>query len=271
MNNAQTNQQTNYVLKLLDKDYQAKNNFQYPQEVGAKISCPDWLPTQDCGNGLHGFLNGEGNLSSTDYRAKAMILDVKDYIDLDGKIKFEFATVVAFGEVFEITAKLRGLVGNNKVINLLNLSSTQTEFWIAGSESTLSAGDYSTLKSGHRSVLSAGDRSTLSAGNYSTLTAGYKSTLKSGHRSVLTAGDKSTLSAGNWSTLSAGDGSTLSAGNESTMTVRGDTCFVVKGGENCTLSMFWGSECVLVKLDSLLEKFEIGDTVKIVKGEVVID
>ena len=153
MNNAQTNQQTNYVLKLLDENYQAKNNFQYPQEVGATISCPDWEPTQNCGNGLHGFLNEEGDLSSTDYRAKAMILDVNDYIDLGGKIKFESATVVAFGEVFEITAKLRGLVGNDKVINLLNLSSTQTEFWIAGGESTLSAGNYSTLTAGDKSIL----------------------------------------------------------------------------------------------------------------------
>jgi hypothetical protein len=57
-----------YVLKFTDENFRAKNDFQYP--TSGMVECPDWKNTQNCGNGLHGFLYGEGDLSTTDFREK---------------------------------------------------------------------------------------------------------------------------------------------------------------------------------------------------------
>lgn len=63
------------------------------------VEAPDWKPTKECGNGLHGWLWGAGNwgLKAKGDNIKWLVLEVEkdSIIDLDGKVKFPKANVVA--------------------------------------------------------------------------------------------------------------------------------------------------------------------------------
>jgi len=93
--------QDGYILclKSLPANLKAYEGFQWP-EVGP-ISAPDWKPTQECGNGLHAFKWGVGDvgLACMEEGAKWLVLNVKEegIVDLDGKIKFEQCEVVYCG------------------------------------------------------------------------------------------------------------------------------------------------------------------------------
>jgi hypothetical protein len=141
---------TNYVLKLTDENFQTGqdyNLFTWPTEPGAIATCPDYLPTQKCGNGFHGYLNGEGALASN-HNGKALILEVEDYISLDNgdKIKFQTAKVVLAGEVHEVTTKLQELVGNKAIHYSHVVTTLDNQIMLAGYSSTQTAGDNSTMK-----------------------------------------------------------------------------------------------------------------------------
>ena len=47
------------ILRTCDAQMQSHEGFIWPKS--GKVSAPDWKPTKACGNGLHGFLNGEGD------------------------------------------------------------------------------------------------------------------------------------------------------------------------------------------------------------------
>ena len=46
------------VLRDVMADMSSKNGFIWP-EIGY-VEAPDWMPTEECGNGLHGHLWGAG-------------------------------------------------------------------------------------------------------------------------------------------------------------------------------------------------------------------
>jgi hypothetical protein len=280
-----------YVLKLVDENFMSGTTSskytptQWPTRIGAEVVCKDYKPTSECGHGFHGYLNGEGDLGYTSYRGNALILEVDAWIDLGGKVKFEKATVVAFGSVVEMTSKLRQLVGPDKAITLSSVIVGDRAMLLAGSysnleaghDSTLKAGDYSTLEAGSDSTLCAGDDSNLEAGSDSTLCAGDDSNLEAGDGSTLEAGDGSTLEAGRHSTLCAGSdstlkaryGSTLKAGDGSTLTLRGSIGYVVKSGKHCSLTQHFSGKVKVFTLDSALRRFKAGDKIKIENGKVV--
>jgi hypothetical protein len=171
-------------LRTTDKDGKAYGGFQWPREVGAVVTAPDWQATATCGQGLHGLLDGLGDASHLSFDADAIwwIVEADDAIDLDGKHKFASCRVVAFGPRHEVTPQLYAL--RPGPIHGLALT--------GGYGSTLAGGDESTLAGGDRSTLTGGDRSTLTGGYGSTLTGGYGSTLIflrwiDGRRRVLTA------------------------------------------------------------------------------------
>lgn len=148
-------------LRTTDKDGKAYGGFQWPMEVGAVVSAPDWKPAAKCGNGLHGLLDGLGESSHLDFSIDAIwwIVEADDAVDLDGKRKFPSCRVVAFGPRHEITPQLYSL-RPGPIHGLC-----------------LTGGDYSRL--------TGGDRSTLTGGHMSMLTGGYESTLTGGARSTL--------------------------------------------------------------------------------------
>ena len=156
-------------LRTSDRDGKTYGGFQWPMEIGAVVTAPDWKRTANCGYGLHGLLDGLGDSSHLSFAAGAVwwIVEAESPVDLNGKHKFASCRVVAFGPRQEVTAQLHA------------------------------------MRPGpiHGLCLTGGNRSTLTGGNRSTLTGGYESTL--------TGGDGSTLTGGNRSTLTGGDGSTL--------------------------------------------------------------
>jgi hypothetical protein len=256
---------TNYVLKLTDENFQSGQGytlFTWPTEPGSLVICHDYKPTLKCGNGFHGYLNGEGSLASP-HKEKALILEVEDYISLDDgdKIKFEKATVLFSGEVHEVTTKLRELVGNKAIHYSHEATTLDKQIMLAGSYSTQTAGDYSTQK--------AGSNSTQTADSYSTQTAGYSSTQTAGYSSTQTAGSYSTQTAGYSSTQTAGSNSTQKAGDNSTMKIYGSVSYVVKSGKNCILIQYYNDKKSIIDLDETLKDFEIGDRILIKEGKVV--
>ena len=184
------------VLKCLAPDFTAYGGFRWPSEVGAKVVAPDWQPTEECGKGLHGWLNGEGDSSVADHfhtsDAKWLVLEVPSFVELSGKVKFKSAKILHVGSRGECA---RYIWERTKAPRILGLE------LIGGYRSTLTGGDDSTLTGGSYSTLTGGDRSTLTGGDRSTLTGGDDSTL--------TGGDRSTLTGGSYSTLTGGDGSEL--------------------------------------------------------------
>ena len=87
------------ALKVLHANGKsAHNDFQYPG-VGDTVTAPDWMPTYDCGHGLHGYLWGQGDISVSLYKPGEIQLfqvhEVNLYVALRGKIKYPSALVVA--------------------------------------------------------------------------------------------------------------------------------------------------------------------------------
>ena len=51
------------MLRTCGPDGESYNGFKWPLQVGAEVSCPDWITRAECGNGLHGLINGIGDWS----------------------------------------------------------------------------------------------------------------------------------------------------------------------------------------------------------------
>jgi len=174
-----------YGLRTCGSDRTSYNGFVWPKK--GKVSAPDWMPTWECGNGLHALLNGEGdaNLLSWDDDAVWQVVkfDAATMIELNGKVKFPECIVLHTGTRATTTAYLWGLIGAGHAIHGL------------------------ILHSDGKLIANGGDGSTLTGGYGSTLTGGYGSTLTGGYLSTLTGGDRSTLTGGDRSTLTGGAGS----------------------------------------------------------------
>jgi hypothetical protein len=209
------------------------NGFVYP-EAGQIVECTDYINSDECGNGLHGWDDQNWRYYDDSNKGNYVVIDV--YVNeginfLGDKLKFKKGLVIYNGESLEEAKKFMF----EKYQSFVFHNDTQS----AGDSSTLSAGDSSNLSAGYRSTLSAGYSSNLSAGYRSNLSAGYRSTLSAGDRSTLSAGYSSTLSAGDSSTLSAGDSSTLSAGDRSTLSAGYRS--TLSAGDRSTLSAGDGS------------------------------
>jgi hypothetical protein len=51
--------ETVLILRTCKPDMTSYKGFRWPES--GPVDCPDWDPKPKCGNGLHGFLWGEGN------------------------------------------------------------------------------------------------------------------------------------------------------------------------------------------------------------------
>ena len=140
-------------LRTTNKDGKTYNGFQWPMEVGAIVTAPDWEPTDQCCNGLHGLLDGLGDASHLNFDDGAVwwIVEADDAIDLSGKHKFQSCKVVAFGSRHEVTVKFHDL--RPGPIHGLCLT--------GGDRATLTGGDRATLTGGDRATLTGGDGATL--------------------------------------------------------------------------------------------------------------
>ena len=265
---------TSLVLRVCRADGTSQGGFQWPLEVGAEVVAPDWKNTTACGNGLHGWLYGQGDHSCVSYwaddAAKWLVLEVESagIVMLDGKCKFErcivrfvgnrtaaaayviehepqSSNVAVIGASLRVGAKQSGLVGALGTLTggdhstltggeYSTLTGGEYSTLIGGYGSTLTGGEYSTLIGGYGSTLTGGDHSTMTGGDYSTLTGGYGSTLTGGDHSTMTGGHRSTLTGGDHSTMTGGHRSTLTGGDHSTMT--GGHRSTLTGGDHSTMT-----------------------------------
>jgi hypothetical protein len=176
-----------YVLRGCDPDLKSKNGFQWP--ASGRVAAPDWDPEPKCGNGLHGFLRGEGDasLAPSDDSARWLVVRVRESecVDLIGKVKFPKGDVVFCGARSDAVAFIQkkhpraaciygtATAGNGGTATAGN-GGTAT----AGGYGTATAGDYGTATAGNGGTATAGDYGTATAGDYGTATAGYKGILQ---------------------------------------------------------------------------------------------
>ncbi|NDE98295.1 MAG: hypothetical protein EB034_08460 [Verrucomicrobia bacterium] len=102
------------ILRTCNADMTSRGGFKWPES--GPVEAPDWKPTQECGNGLHGWLWGCGDwsLKIGDSTRKWIVLETsaKGIINLDGKVKFQSANVLfVTGKWNEAMAFLRGRSG----------------------------------------------------------------------------------------------------------------------------------------------------------------
>jgi hypothetical protein len=186
---AKTIKERALVLRTCNSDMTSRNGFVWPKE--GPVECPDWIASSDCGNGLHGALWGEGDGSLFNWNNGAVwqVVQVDEYIDLGGKVKFPRGIVVHTGDRLSATKYISDNGGKGAVIG-----GTAT----AGEYGTATAGDCGTATAGYRGTATAGDRGTATAGEYGTATAGDRGTATAGYRGTATAGDYGTIQIKHW-------------------------------------------------------------------------
>ena len=213
-----------YILRTCNADMSSRNGFIWPREGIAE--CPDWKPTKQCGNGLHGALWGEGDGALLDWRDDAVwvVAGVDEWIDLGGKVKFPRADVVFAGARDDAVAMLVSLGATGAIIGgtaTAGERGTATAGYggtaTAGERGTATAGDGGTATAGYGGTATAGERGTATAGDGGTATAGYGGTATAGERGTATAGERGTATAGYGGTATAGERGTATAGERGTL------------------------------------------------------
>lgn len=155
------------ILRTCDKDGKSHGGFQWPLEVGATCTAPDWSPENECGHGLHGALwgEGDGDLFSWDSDALWMVVetDAASVVDLGGKVKFPSCVIRHVGDRMTATAYL----ANYRKGAIIGGTST------SGFRGTSTSGDRGTSTSGDCGTSTSGDRGTSTSGYRGTSTSGY--------------------------------------------------------------------------------------------------
>ena len=172
------------VLRCCRSDFTSRNDFVWPSEVGAVVVAPDWEPTEECGNGLHGWLYGHGDIACVTYweetDSKWLVLEVDDVIELNGKCKFERAVVRFVGAKSNAAAFLlenEPLANAEKVIGL-TLSAGDEESLLVGTLGTATVGNGGTATVGYKGTATVGDYGTATVGDYGTVTGGENAELR---------------------------------------------------------------------------------------------
>ena len=184
------------VLRVCRSDMTSHKGFIWPTK--GRVVAPDWEATQECGHGLHGWFEAQGDASCSNYLnepdAKYLVLEVEtdSIIHLDGKCKFPEADVVFVGSRNEAIAYIEETYPYLRAMPLLFANRT------VGDNNVVATGDYGTA--------TAGRYGTATAGKYGTATAGYNGTATAGFRGTATAGYNGTATAGYNGTATAGIG-----------------------------------------------------------------
>ena len=199
------------VLRICKADMTGYNGFIWPTK--GHVEAPDWEATQECGHGLHGWFEAQGDASYSSYLmepdAKYLVLKVKtdSIIHLDGKCKFPRAKVCFVGSRNEAIAYIDETYPYLRTMPLLFSNRT------VGDNNVVATGDFGTAKAGRYGTARAGFRGTATVGNYGTATAGYNGTATAGFRGTATAGYNGTATAGCKGTATTGDFGTAAAGD----------------------------------------------------------
>ena len=163
---------TALVLRCCAPDMTSRNGFKWPG-VGEEAIAPDWIKNTECGNGLHGWLYGQGDHSSADYwqreGAKWLVIEVDEspIVMLGGKCKFPRGIVRFVGEKHEAAAYLieHELRAANVAVIGASLTVGDAQTVMVGALGTATAGAFGTATAGDRGTATAGDSGTATAGD----------------------------------------------------------------------------------------------------------
>jgi hypothetical protein len=124
------------MLRTCAADMTSHSGFVWPES--GPIEAPDWNPEAVCGGGLHGLLWGEGagGLLSWSPDARWLVVEVEQWVDLDGKVKAPRGAVLFCGDRLSATAFLAERAPGRAIVG-----GTAT----AGDYGTATAGDYGML------------------------------------------------------------------------------------------------------------------------------
>ena len=104
-----TCRETSIVLRTCKADMGSHSGFVWPRQ--GLVSCCDWKPTIECGNGLHGLLWGRGDYGLMSDRADAVWLlvevETSSLVSLGQKVKFPYGRVVYAGNSRGAILKLK--------------------------------------------------------------------------------------------------------------------------------------------------------------------
>lgn len=198
------------VLRCCPAGGMTRNSFRWPVvgPLPVDVEAPDWDPTPECGGGLHGWLDGCGDVRASDCHADPdavwMVLEVEaDIVDLDGKVKFPRCRIIRRGPRGWCVAYVCAQRPHAAVVYAAVS---------VGDHGTVSAGDYGTASAGDYGTASVGDYGTASVGDHGTALASYGGTASAGDHSSASAGAYGTASAGAYGTASVGVHGFASAG-----------------------------------------------------------
>ena len=110
------------ILRKCWKNGLSRNDFYYGN-TGDIVTCPDWDPKPECGNGLHGLLEGNGDwhlLEGDDW----LVIEANesDIVNIDDeKCKFRTGKILFRGSVEQLA--------NSEYPNKLNLNSRSAYCW----------------------------------------------------------------------------------------------------------------------------------------------
>ena len=191
MNTSENQPQTALVLRCCAADMSAHSNFIWPG-VGEVAECPDWVDNTECGNGLHGWLYGQGDYSTSNYAqdtdARWLVVEVEfsTIRMLGGKCKFPRGTVRFVGGKGEAAAYIAAHEPRSAAVAIIghHLIVGDGQAATVGALGTATAGDSGTATAGYRGTATAGDRGTATAGYSGTATAGYRGELRIKHWNV---------------------------------------------------------------------------------------
>ena len=197
-----------YILRTCNADMTSHNGFVWPRS--GPVECPDWDPTPECGHGLHGLLDGEGDGELLNWTPDAvwLVAEVNEWVGLGDKVKAQRATVVHVGDRVSATAWLTAACPGRAVVGAAIVAGDDG-MAVAGYRGTATAGDRGTATAGYRGTATAGDRGTATAGDRGTATAGYRGTATAGYCGTATAGDDGTATVRHGGTAAAGVGGTI--------------------------------------------------------------
>jgi hypothetical protein len=192
--------ETALVLRVTKCDGTSYGGFQWPLEAGAEVVAPDWKANEECGNGLHGWLYGNGDYSAGGIQddSQWMVVEVvlADVVMLGGKVKFPRCALRFVGDRKSATDYL--IANEPRANGVIGASVTVGDDQCAqvGAFGFATAGDRGTATAGYSGTATAGDRGTATAGYSGTATAGYSGTATAGDRGTATAGYSGTATAG---------------------------------------------------------------------------
>ena len=156
------------VLRCCASDMSSANGFVWPG-VGEIAEAPDWKKNKNCGNGLHGWLYGQGDCSSSSYwshegaRWLAVEVEESSIVTLGGKCKFPRGKVVFVGERHEAAAFVMAHEPRAANVAIIGLVAA------TGDGGVVQVGALGSATAGYRGTATAGDSGTATAGEYGTI------------------------------------------------------------------------------------------------------